>query len=41
MNKDQQQENKTTWHKDRYDDGLQKVAKGFADQNGMKKFWSC
>ena len=25
----------------RYDDGLQKVANGFADQNGMKKFWSC
>jgi len=24
----------------RYDDGLQKVASGFADQNGMKKFWS-
>ena len=25
----------------RYDDGLQKVANGFADQRfGMKKFWS-
>ena len=25
----------------RYDDGLQKVANGFADQQlGMKKFWS-